>query len=164
MNALAETRVPISGRLFWPFAKRFIAGTTVEQAVKVVAKYHEDGFLTTMDMLGEDVTTPEISVNAKNQYLKMLDQLSSRRLDTNVSVKLSQIGLNIDIDLCIKNLTEIAKRAANLGGFVRVDMEGSDVTSKTLDVVKNCFRKKIASWCRCSNNVKKNSKRCCKAR
>jgi proline dehydrogenase len=118
-----------------PFARRFIAGVTLSDAIKKVETLNSKGFLTTLDHLGESVSSPEEAELAAEQYVVILKALKKEGLDLNVSLKLTQIGLDIDPDLCFRNLAKIVKTAESVGGFVRVDMEGSDVTQATLDIV-----------------------------
>jgi proline dehydrogenase len=118
------------------FAKRFIAGQTPSEALKAVSALQKEGFLTTLDHLGENVKDEKEAAEAARVYVDVLRELKKRQLDTNVSVKLTQLGLDIDKNLCIKNLKMIAQAARETGGFVRVDIEGSDTTSATFDIVK----------------------------
>lgn len=121
--------------LLFPFAKRFIAGTTLSEALAVVSRLKSEGFLTTLDHLGEDVANVVESSASAEQYVVMLKALKERGCDRNVSLKLTQIGLRVDRGLCAKNLGRIVECAEEMGGFVRVDMEGSDMTDITLDIV-----------------------------
>lgn len=118
------------------FARRWIAGLTLPHALDVVEKLNRRGFLTTLDHLGEDVTNEKEANASTEQYIAILRALKERGLDRNVSIKLTQLGLAIDPDLCAKNLGRIVSAAVEIGGFVRVDIEGSDWTTATFDVVK----------------------------
>lgn len=129
--------------LMAPFARRFIAGTTLPSALDVLARLKSQGFSTTIDHLGEKVASKEETKIATEQYVVMLKALKERALDRNVSVKLSQLGLMIDPELCAINLERIVKTAEDVGGFVRVDMEGSDATQATLDMVKRMKRTRL---------------------
>lgn len=122
--------------LLAPFARRFIAGVTLSEALDYVAKLNRSGFATTLDHLGEDVTNEEDAKAAAEQYVIMLRALKEKGLERNVSLKLSQMGLAINDEFCFTNLKHIVDAAEALGGFVRVDMEGSNVTTKTLSIVK----------------------------
>lgn len=117
-------------------ARRFIAGQTLSQALDVVEHLNGQGFLTTLDHLGEDVTKEEEANAATEQYIAILKALKQRGLEKNISIKLTQIGLSIDQDLCIRNLTRIVKAAYDVQGFVRVDIEGSAYTTATFDTIK----------------------------
>jgi proline dehydrogenase len=118
------------------FARRWIAGLTLAQALDVVEDLNRRGFFTTLDHLGEDVTNEDETNTSTDQYIAILHALKERNLDRNVSVKLTQLGLATDPDLCAKNLERIVSAAVEVGGFVRVDIEGSQWTTKTFDVVK----------------------------
>ena len=115
------------------FASRFVAGETVDDAVAVAVELNRHGLLTTLDLLGEAVEKPQAAAAAKDQYLGMLDLLETENLEANVSVKLTQMGLDIDEEMCADNVTSIVERAAQREGFVRLDMEDSAYTQRTLD-------------------------------
>ena len=134
--AMVETRVPISGRILWPFAKRFVAGTVLEQALAAVESFNRKGYKTTLDMLGEDVLEESKARQSAEQYVVMIKSLAARGLDKNVSVKLTQMGLEIDKGLCLENVRKIANEVKEQGGFLRIDTEGSATTSRTFDIVR----------------------------
>jgi len=115
------------------FASRFVAGETIDQGVAAAAELHGRGITSSLDLLGESVSKPEEAVAAKNEYLVMLDRLAASGAEVNVSVKLTQMGLDIDEALCERNMREILDKAKVLGAFVRLDMESSAYTQKTLD-------------------------------
>lgn len=117
-------------------AKRFIAGQTLAQALDVVEKFNRRGFMTTLDHLGEDIASVEEANSATEQYITILRALKKRGLDRNISIKLTQIGLAIDKDLCEKNLIRIVKEAYDINGFVRVDMERSTYVPETIEIIK----------------------------
>jgi proline dehydrogenase len=123
--------------LLAPFARRFIAGTTLSEALAKLADLKSKGFLTSLDHLGESVTNASEARIDAEQYIVILRALRDRGLERNVSVKLTQLGLAIDPALCAENLAKIVAAAEEVGGFVRVDMEGSDYTQATLDQVFN---------------------------
>ncbi|MFH1829817.1 MAG: proline dehydrogenase family protein [Pseudomonadota bacterium] len=130
----------LSSRLLAPFARRFIAGTTLTDALEVLKRLKTQGFATTLDHLGESVTSISEAKMATEQYLVMLRALKEKDLDRNISVKLTQLGLNIDKELCIENLERIVHAAEEIHGFVRVDMESSKETQATLDVIRRIKR------------------------
>lgn len=115
------------------FAARFVAGETIEQGVAAASELRARGIGTSLDLLGESVTQAAEAVAAKDEYLVMLDRLASAGADVNVSVKLTQMGLDLDEELCGRNMLEIVERARAHGGFVRLDMESSAYTQRTLD-------------------------------
>jgi proline dehydrogenase len=111
-----------------------VAGETIEEGVAAARELMARGITASLDLLGESVTRPEEASAAKDQYLAMLDRMAAAgNIEVNVSVKLTQMGLDIDEDLCRRNMREILERAASHTGFVRLDMEGSSYTQRTLD-------------------------------
>lgn len=115
------------------FASRFVAGETVETGVAAAKTLSQRGISSSLDLLGESVTEEAEATAARDLYLQMLDRMASSGVEVNVSVKLTQMGLDIREDLCLGNMSAILERARALGGFVRLDMEGSDYTQRTLD-------------------------------
>ena len=120
-------------RLARKFASRFVAGETIDQAVTAAGELAQRGITASLDLLGESVTVEAEAVAARDQYLQMLDRLAQAGQEVNVSVKLTQMGIDIDENLCQANMTRILDKARSLRGFVRLDMEGSEYTQKTLD-------------------------------
>jgi proline dehydrogenase len=120
-------------RLARKFASRFVAGESIDEAVAAAGELAKRGITASLDLLGESVTVPAEAVSARDQYLQMLDRLAQAGREVNVSVKLTQMGLDISEDLCQDNMIRILEKAKALQGFVRLDMEGSDYTQKTLD-------------------------------
>ena len=120
-------------RLARKFASRFVAGETIDQAVTAAGELAQRGITASLDLLGESVTVEAEAVGARDQYLQMLDRLAQAGQEVNVSVKLTQMGIDIDENLCLANMTRILDKARSLRGFVRLDMEGSEYTQKTLD-------------------------------
>lgn len=117
------------------FASRFVAGETIDAGIAAAQALAPRGITTSLDVLGESVSVPAEAEAARDQYLALLGRLASAPgVEVNVSVKLTQMGLDIDPDLCVANMTAILRRAKELGGFVRIDMEGSDYTQRTLDM------------------------------
>lgn len=116
------------------FARRFVAGETIDDGVHAAVELAARGITSSLDLLGESVTRPEEATAAKDQYLAMLDRMAAAgTIEVNVSVKLTQMGLDIDEALCRGNMREIIERARTHGGFVRLDMESSEYTQRTLD-------------------------------
>ena len=120
-------------RLARKFASRFVAGETIDQAVAAAGELAQRGITASLDLLGESVTVEAEAVAARDQYLQMLDRLAQAGREVNVSVKLTQMGIDIDESLCQANMTRILDKARSLRGFVRLDMESSEYTQKTLD-------------------------------
>jgi proline dehydrogenase len=113
---------------------RFVAGETLDEALSALDRLAAAGFRTTVDVLGEAVTSADDARAASDAYLETLDALGTRGLDRNVSVKLSQMGLGIDRDVCRDNVRRILERAAEHEAFVRIDMEEHATTDATLAI------------------------------
>ena len=122
---------PLGRRL----ASRFIAGEEVEDALRVVRRLTREGFMVTLDCLGESVREAAAAEAACQTYLQLIDRLAEEKLDSHVSVKLSHLGLGIDEGLARRNLARLAESAARHHNFVRVDMEGSTFTDATMRVL-----------------------------
>jgi proline dehydrogenase len=120
-------------RLAKKFASRFVAGETIESAVAAAKELQAKGITVSLDMLGESVTQPAEADQARGTYLEMLRAMKDAGVEVNVSVKPTQMGLDIDPELCERNIRQILGLAKGLDGFVRLDMEGSPYTQKTLD-------------------------------
>ena len=117
-------------------AARFIAGEELEEALKVVRRLNAEGFMVTLDLLGESVEEAAEAEAACQAYVRLLDRLAAEGLDSHVSVKLTQLGLAIDEELACRHLSLICECAARHHNFVRVDMEGSAFTESTLRVFR----------------------------
>jgi len=125
---------------FFFLAKRFIPGETIESALSAVRELNSQGMTATLDFLGEDVFERDAALHTRDEYFKMLDAIKRSGLDTNVSVKLTAMGLLIDRDFAAETLVSILERAAqNSDPFVRIDMEGSAVTQATIDVFERVY-------------------------
>ncbi|MHB8145419.1 MAG: proline dehydrogenase family protein, partial [Vulcanimicrobiaceae bacterium] len=127
-------------RRFFFLAKRFVAGETVASAIDAVRGLNALGITATLDFLGEDVLEREAAVKTRDAYLAMLDAIADSGVRTNVSVKLTAMGLLLGGDFALDNLCTVLERArANADPFVRIDMEGSAVVQQTLDVFEAAF-------------------------
>ena len=129
------------------FASRFVAGETVEEAVRAAHELGDRGIRASLDLLGESVEAEAEAVAARDQYLAMLDQMAAQGVEVNVSVKLTQMGLDIGEDLCQANMMRILDKAKELRGFVRLDMEGSAYTQRTLDFFVNRLFTTYGAYC-----------------
>lgn len=125
-------RVPMSRRM----ARRFVAGETLDEALSAVQSLNNQGMLATLDHLGENVAGEAEALAAADDYLTALEALFLAKANCNVSVKLTQMGLDLDADFCFTNVSRIVARAAELGNFVRIDMEGSPYTQRTIDLYR----------------------------
>jgi proline dehydrogenase len=117
-----------------PVVARFVAGESLEEALPAIAAPKRAGLGTTVDVLGESVTSPEHAAAAVDRYLATIAALSDRSLDPNVSVKLTQMGLGIGRDLCRSNVMRIIEAVRGVNGFLRFDMEDHTRTDATLEV------------------------------
>jgi proline dehydrogenase len=117
-------------------SQRFVAGENLDQAVAAARVCNADGMRVSLDLLGESVTNVAETRAARDAYLGIFDRIAQEKLDGNVSMKLTQLGMDLDLDLCQAMVEEIAARATSYGNFVRVDMEASAYTQRTIDVVK----------------------------
>lgn len=127
-------------RLANRFASRFVAGETVDTALAALRDLNARGISVSLDLLGESVGKPEEAAAARDTYLVLLDRIHAANADANVSVKLTQMGLDIDERLCVENLRAIIDKARTVGSFVRIDMEGSAYTQRTLDLfTRTCY-------------------------
>ena len=125
---------------FFFLAKRFVAGETIDSALDAVHALNAQGMTATLDFLGEDITDWTEAQRTRDVYLEMLAAIQRGGVQSNVSVKLSALGLLVDFDRCSVYLSEIVESAARLPDpFVRIDMEGSAVTQATLDVFEHVF-------------------------
>ena len=114
---------------------RFVAGDTVEDAIRSTAEVNRLGMSVTLDNLGENVTDASEARASAALYSTLLDEIERRKLDANVSLKLTHMGLDVDPELAESITNELVFRAAAIDNFVRVDMEGSDYTDRTLEAV-----------------------------
>ena len=115
-------------------AGRFVAGESIEDALDVVVGLNARGITASLDLLGESVRNEDEARAAGREYLTALDRINERKLDANVSVKLTAMGLDVDEDLCVEVMHAIVGRASEYGTFVRIDMEGRDYTERTLRI------------------------------
>ena len=140
MAVLDVIQTPAFQQRFFFLAKRFIAGETVHQAMDAVAALNAQGMSATLDFLGEDVTVRAEADRTRDAYFALLDAIRTRGVETNVSVKLTAMGLLIDDDLALENLRAVVEHAShNRDPFVRIDMEGSAVTGATLRVFERLY-------------------------
>jgi proline dehydrogenase len=125
-------------------SQRFVAGESLDQAVAAARVCNADGMKVSLDLLGESVTNVAEARAARDAYLGIFDRIAQEKLDGNVSMKLTQLGLDLDLELCQSMVEEIASRATSYGNFVRVDMEASAYTQRTIDMVKRVRAKSPA--------------------
>lgn len=116
------------------FAKRYIAGEKLEDAIRVTKELNDKGIATTVDVLGEAVTSKKESEEAKKECLTVLDAINQNKLDANLSLKPTQLGLMLDSKFCYDQVSEILERAKSYNNFVRIDMEDSSTTTLTFEL------------------------------
>lgn len=121
-------------------ARRFVAGETLAEAIEAVRTLNDRGLLATLDHLGENTRNREEALRAAEEYLRVLDAIEEHKLQANVSLKLTQMGLDVEEDLCYENVRTIAQHARELGNFVRIDMESSAYTDRTLHLYERLRR------------------------
>jgi proline dehydrogenase len=117
-------------------SQRYIAGDTLNDAVATVRALNAEGFMATVDILGESVHERALVEQALHDYVAALHAIRDHRLDSNVSIKPTNFGLKIDFDLCYEKVRALVLEAGRLGNFVRIDMEDSSCTSATLDLYR----------------------------
>ena len=113
-------------------SERYIAGEELEDALRVVRRVNAEGKMATIDVLGEEITNPDEARAIAAAYRETFEALARERLDSNVSVKLTALGLELGYELCRENLVDVVVHAAARGNFVRIDMEDSSTTDDTL--------------------------------
>jgi proline dehydrogenase len=119
------------------FSSRYIAGPTLDDAIRVVKQLNVDGKLATIDVLGEEITRESEGRAIARTYRDVFVAIERERLDSNVSVKPTALGLDLSYDLCRENLESVLREAAKSGNFVRIDMEDSSTTSETLRLYRD---------------------------
>jgi proline dehydrogenase len=132
----AITRIPIA----WQMASRFVAGETIDAAIAAVRTLNAKGIHVTLDFLGESVTTRAEAAAAADEYLRAIGEIARNGVRANVSLKLTQFGLDIDPAFCTENVRRVIAAARETGNFVRIDMEGTPHTDLTLGVLADLRR------------------------
>ncbi|HUG47908.1 MAG TPA: proline dehydrogenase family protein [Candidatus Limnocylindria bacterium] len=127
-------RLAVATPLTRPLVRRFIAGQTLDETLGVLERLRSRGLRWTVDVLGEAVASPEMARAAADRYVATLGALAERGLEANVSLKLTQMGLGVDVDFCTANVRRIVHRAADIGAFMRIDMEDHTLTETTLRI------------------------------
>ncbi len=117
-------------------ASRFIAGETLDDAIRTVQTLNAKGLLVSLDHLGENVHTEADATRAAQAYLDLLNRIAAMSVNSNISLKLTALGLDVSEEVCIGNMRRILTRAQETNNFVRIDMEGSAYTERTLRVFR----------------------------
>jgi proline dehydrogenase len=123
---------PVTRRM----SRRFVAGEKLDEAVSAARACNHAGLSVSLDHLGENVSTEEEARRARDAYLENFDRIAAEKLDANVSLKLTQLGLDLGTEICFSLLESVVERAARYNNFLRVDMEGSPYTQRTIEMVK----------------------------
>lgn len=131
------TSNPFSRRM----SRRFVAGEKLDEAVAAARASNQAGMTVSLDHLGENVSTEEEARRARDAYLENFDRIATEKLDANVSLKLTQLGLDLGDDFCFSLLESVVDRAAHYNNFLRIDMEGSPYTARTIALVKRARAK-----------------------
>ena len=136
-RAIVRALPAVPRRVVKRLSSRYIAGTTLAEACDVVRELNSQGKEATLDVLGEEVTLREEAIGLRDAYRRALDTIEEEGLRSNVSVKLTALGLKLDRGLCRADLTAVVEEAARFGNFVRIDMEDSSTTSETLALYRD---------------------------
>lgn len=123
------------------FAKKYIAGESLDQAVALVKSLNCKNIFATMDVLGESIKNQNEAISAKNEALKVLDAIQKNNLNSNLSIKPTQMGLSISEDFAYMQVEELVVKAKSMGSFVRIDMEDSSTTDLTINLFKRLNQK-----------------------
>jgi proline dehydrogenase len=115
-------------------SRRYIAGSTLAEACRVVSELNEEGKMATIDVLGEEITGREEATALLAEYEDVFETIEREGLDSNISVKLTGLGLNLDHEFCRDNIAELVREATKRDNFVRIDMEDSSTTTETLEL------------------------------
>lgn len=134
-KALWAQKLIMNWKFAWRVASRFIAGININDVINVVKNLNDQGLNVTVDHLGENAITLEDTLTATKEVINLLEAINHHDVHANVSIKLTQLGLNIDKELCKSNLQNIFQQAKKMQNFVRIDMEDSSITQETLDLV-----------------------------
>lgn len=130
------------------FSKTYIAGSGIEDAVHVIKNLNSNGMMATMDLLGEESKEEEKAHQAAEEYVNILKTIDDENLNSNVSVKPTQMGLLIDKEMCYQHIRRIVETARKFNNFVRIDMEDRHCTSDTIDIyikLKNEFQNHVGT-------------------
>lgn len=140
-NKLVVKSLPLVPRaIVRTFANRYIAGETLDEAIRCVRQINNEGACATLDVLGEDVFTQEEAIASRKQSIEVLQAITREEVDSNLSIKLTSLGLKLNREFCTENVREILKAAAQENIFVRFDMEDSSCTTDTIDIFRTLHK------------------------
>ena len=135
INTAIANLIPIIPKsMVGHFAKKYIAGESLQEATDAIERLNDEGYLCTVNILGEHLTDIEDSAKYVTGYKDALSTIIERNQNANISIKLSQLGMGIDDKICLRNIKELLTLATEADSFVRIDMEESTYTTKTLDI------------------------------
>ena len=136
-NKMVAALLPLMPKkLVWIFSKRYIAGTNLSQAVSVASSLNEQGYMVTIDLLGEFITNLSEATKNKEEYLNIIDTIQANNIDGNYSLKPTMFGLLLDKEVAYKNIREIIIKAVSYNNFVRIDMEDSSCVDMEIDIFR----------------------------
>lgn len=138
-NQAALFRLVRNNRLAQGFARRFVAGETLDDALEAVRALNARGISASLDELGESVTNEREARTTRDSYLRIMDRIAEANLNANVSVKLTALGLDVAEELCVGLMQDLLERARRHGTFIRIDMESSAYTERTLRLFEERF-------------------------
>lgn len=139
-RVIARTLPAVPKSIVRQVANRYIAGETTDDALRLVAELNAKGFRATLDILGEHIRGIDQAHRAVDGYLNLLEDIARRKVESNLSIKLTQLGLKLDQRACFDMTARLVRRAAELNNFVRIDMEDSSCTSDTLRIYQELRR------------------------
>lgn len=131
---IAHTLPYVPRQIVGYFSKHYIAGEKMEDAIRLVKELNSQGMCATIDVLGEEVTLKEQSLEARKMYQNVMEAIHREKLDANISVKPTHMGLKIDKEFCYQNIRTLVAQAKKMNNFVRIDMEDATCTDDTLDI------------------------------
>lgn len=137
LNRLIAATLPLlPPRFVWLFSRSYIAGETVDDAMRACRALNAEGIKTTIDILGEFIQHLDEAAQNRNEYLALIDTAQRNRIDGNYSIKPTMFGLLIDADTCYRHVREIVAKAAGYGNFIRIDMEDSDCVDREITLFR----------------------------
>jgi proline dehydrogenase len=135
-RVIARTLPVIPKSIVRQVANRYIAGETTDAALRVAAGLNAKGIRATLDVLGEHIHTLDQSQHAVEDYLLLLEEIAKHKVDSTISIKLTQLGMKLNSRVCLELTDRLVRRAKELNNFVRIDMEDSTCTSETIRIYR----------------------------
>jgi proline dehydrogenase len=138
--------------------QRFIAGRTLDEEVAVCRQLRIEGMMSTIDRLGENVSSLDEAAQSRDGYLAVLDRIAAEHLDATISIKLTQFGLDLSTSACLENVRQLVARAKSIGSSIEVDMESHEYVDRTLEIVTTldaefrCVRAVVQAYLRRTEN------------